>query len=114
MGTQAEAQLCVPCGADKMKKKLHILEIHACWTYTGVVHEIEAHSIAAHRNGRCLLVSYMLHLKKERKRKVLLEEFNPLPPHKAPQSVKKYQEDIQGSFVKEEEKMYELAFRQTP
>ena len=46
---------------------------------------------------------------KERKRKAIQEEFDPIPSHKVLRSVKDYQDELQGLFEPEE-----LAFRQAP
>ena len=48
---------------------------------------------------------------KERKRKAIEEEFDPIPRHKVLRSVKDYQDEIQGLFA--ENKTDELTFRQT-
>ncbi|KAK3761160.1 hypothetical protein RRG08_022564 [Elysia crispata] len=47
---------------------------------------------------------------KERKRKAIEKEFDPIPRHKVLRSVKDYQDEIQGLF----EENNELTFRQTP
>ena len=49
---------------------------------------------------------------KERKRKAIEKEFDPIPRHKVLRSVKDYQDEIQGLFA--ENKTDELTFRQTP
>ena len=49
---------------------------------------------------------------KERKRKAIEKEFDPIPHHKVLRSVKDYQDEIQGLFA--ENKTDELTFRQTP
>ena len=47
---------------------------------------------------------------KERKRKAIEKEFDPIPRHKVLRSVKDYQDEIQGLFAENNE----LTFRQTP
>ena len=54
------------------------------------------------------------HKAKERKRKALEEEFDPIPRQKPLRSVKEYQDDILDLFAKNEVKTDELVFRQTP
>ena len=49
---------------------------------------------------------------KERKRKAIEEEFDPIPRHKVLRSVKDYQDELLGLF--EENEPEELTFRQTP
>ena len=51
---------------------------------------------------------------KERKRKALEEEFDPIPRQKSLRSVKEYRDDILDSFDKKDVKTDELVFRQTP
>ena len=47
---------------------------------------------------------------KERKRKAIEKEFDPIPSHKVLRSVKDYQDELLGLF----EENNELTFRQTP
>ena len=51
---------------------------------------------------------------KAAKRKVILEEFDPLPHQKAIQTVQDYQQEIQEAFEEEQQKRHELVFYRTP
>ena len=52
--------------------------------------------------------------KKDRKRKTIEEEFDPILPHKSIRTVKEYQDEILDFFTKNEEKTENLDFKQSP
>ena len=54
------------------------------------------------------------HRAKERKRKAILKEFDPVPPRKTFRTIQDYQQDILEVFQEGEKKRLDLVFRSTP